>query len=213
MNLGQIIRRIQIILDDPAILRADIITKVNDKLVAATATVCIPLLDTEKTVTVAADGLTVVMPTEWQHDLLSAFSNTNTRHLTIRTGTKALYEGYDKTDDGEDIKEVAAVGDTLHVRPRAGAEEIINLQFYGIPATLAQDADIPVSIPAHLHEKILVSGPAYEMLPDVTMEAQRKVALASLHNGKESAGLALLDAYFSYAPRATPAVRRKIKWF
>ena len=213
MKLSEIVRQVQIIIDDPAVLVVDIVTEINDQYVAAAALSHIQALLRLESVTVAAGALSVAMPSAYQHSLLSATSTTNRRNLGIRTNQKALYNGYDMVGDGDSIDEVAVDGATLHVRPKAGAEETMSLLFYAKPTLLVADGDEPDYLPEALHKKILVSGTAAELLPDVDMDPQKKVALIQLHAGRAGIGLANLVKLYPYAPRHTPKARRRARWF
>ncbi len=207
MNTGEIINKIRPHVSS-ANTRASILSELNKVLKFVAAQTRLPDLITTDTVTVAATGRDSgcgVMPSDYHHDLLSVWSNTNEGWITIRSNTSSLYKDHNIGDTGP-IEEVAVEDDTLYGCPEAVEEETLLLKYYKTPTALAADADIPSCIPEHLHGNLLVDG-AIAGMKNVNDDARPGYV------EKYNTGFRLIKRFFPRTPKAKPVLRRSVKEF
>jgi len=236
MNLGQIVTAVQRVLKDPAILRTEIIAEINRQVEHQAGNLYLPDLLASSIVEVAVNTLAKVMPTNFHHSLVYAYSVTHNKHLKIRTNTKALYDGYDMGFLSDaDLSNymlpllLASASDTfigpseecceehsrLFLKPAISEAEDIHIRYYRKPTAMVDDDDAPEGIPSDgtLHQRLIVSGTIMAKLPETDMEIDRIKQLMALHNGWKTEAENELRHRFKFAPKHTPKFNRKIKEF
>lgn len=218
MNFGQITAKIERILKDPAILTSEIQDAANKQLRSVTATAAITELITKDSVYLVSGDQSVSMPSDFQHDLLSAYSLTNKRDLTIRPDQRSLYRGYTPSSIGQSVEEVAVSGleetAILHVRPMSGGEDEIECMYYRFPGLMVNDTDVP-ELPSQndIHELCIVSGVVLEKLPETDFAPDIMKMLMGLHGGKLQSGMQILKTMYKNAPKSRPQYRRKTRFY
>lgn len=165
MILSKLITEVKIVLKDPAILDETIITELNRAALDTASTIRIPTLITDDTVEVSEGDDSGDLPPDFHRDLLKAYSSTNSRRLNIRTNKEALDALHSEDETGA-IEDVAASGTLLLVGPTAGADEEIDIKYYGKPPELKNDNDnLDEHIPDNLQKALLCGNAIIEKLP------------------------------------------------
>jgi hypothetical protein len=243
MNLSELVSAVSRVLKDASILRSEIIKELNQQQIIAVSRVQVPTLITADKITLPAGVIAGMMPANYQHGLVAAYSETTDKWLIIRTNTKALYADYSlgylsnsglpftapftvqdasTTATGpidecavEGIKEdtAGALRQILWVRPATCQEETIQVRYYRKPVDMAADADVPDGLNEELQRRILVSGALVEKLPESALEVQRIKELMALHASRYADGMADLMRLYPYSPKHTPKPRRRVREF
>lgn len=241
MNLSEMVLAVQRVLKDATILRTEIVAELNRQQMLATSRVLIPSMTTSGKITLPAGVIAGVMPVNFQQDLLSAYSETYDRWLTVRTNLKALYDGYtlgnmhaagfpmttpftlqDASEssvgpiqevavDGSSVDDGERVG-VLWVRPATLEEEIVQIRYYRKPIAMAENTDTP-EIDEEWHRGLLVSGTLIEKLPESEIPPEVIGQLLPLHTARYASALAELKARYPYTAKKTPKPRRTVKEF
>jgi len=214
MNLGEIVTTISRRLGDPAILKADIVTEVNKKLLLIAGQVRMPpLIKANEAITVNAGDTSVSMPSDYHHDLLAVWDNTNGGEPTIRLNRSSLYKSYNRSETSSRVNEVAVEGSVLWVRPKVSQNVELLVDYYRMPQTLTNDSDIPEGIPPDLHHDLLVCGPLAELLPDSPDDYPVKERRKSYNIDRFANGIGMLKNVYPHAPRMRVVLRRRVREF
>lgn len=242
MNLSSMVASVQRVLKDASILRSEIITEINRQQRIATGRAAIPTLIGSGKITLPAGVIGGRMPSDYQHNLITAYSETQDKWLSIRSNTKSLYDGYrlghlstvglpmefpyelespDESNVGP-IDDVAIEGvdydggveySVLWCKPATSQEETVQCRYYRLPDEMADDTDTPDGIPEEYHKPIMVSGTLIEKLPDTALDPAMITALIELHSNLYTTALAELNRRFPFAPKHTPKPRRRVREF
>lgn len=213
MNRLQIVQRVKKQLKDASILKADIITAIDDKVLEIASEVrLMPLIEEDDAIDVGIDDLYVDMPEDYHHDILRVYSITNNTVPTLRANKKSLYDGYVTGETGT-VREVATDSVYLHVLPQASEDEELRMDYYKKPEALATDTSEPACIPTELRQKLIVNGVLIELLPDSNQEPKIIQLKMQLAVSKFSEGMRQLKLVNKDAPKSTPVYRKKINFF
>ena len=212
MNTGELIQKIQIAIDEPAIMESDILAEMNSVLLDVAAEIRLPPLITDGTVDILLAASSGDLPADYHHNLFKAYSNTNSARLTIRSNTKVIDLLHDETDTG-DIEDVAVEDDKLKVGPATSAAEEIAVKYYKKPATLVNDSDTPDCIPSHLHQSTLADKVIMVLLPETGHDAKTIKDKVLWYGTKHNNGRLRLERFYPNAPKAKPILYRQIRTF
>ena len=212
MNTGELIQKIQIAIDEPAIMESDILAEMNSVLLDVAAEIRLPPLITDGTVDILLAASSGDLPADYHHNLFKAYSNTNSARLTIRSNTKVIDLLHDETDTG-DIEDVAVENDKLKVGPTTSAAEEIAIKYYKKPTTLINDGDTPDCIPSHLHQSVLADKVIMVLLPETGHDAKTIKDKILWYGTKHNNGLDRLERFYPNAPKAKPILYRQIRTF
>jgi len=212
MNTGELIKKIQIAIDEPAIMESDMLVELNEVLLQVAAKIRLPSLIADGTVDILLAASSGDLPADYHHDLFKAYSNTNSARLTIRSNTKVIDLLHSETDTG-DIEDVAVEGAELIVGPTTSAAEEIAIKYYKKPTVLVNNSDTPDCIPSHLHESTLADSVIMVLLPETGHDAKTIKDKVLWYGDKHNNGLIRLERFYPNAPKSKPVLRRKIRTF
>jgi hypothetical protein len=214
MKLSALIIETKIVLKDPAILDETVITELNNAALDTAAKVRLPSLITDDTVDIDAGDSEGDLPPDYHRSLLSAYSNTNSKKLNVRTNKAALDALHSHDETGE-IEDVAASGSLLLAGPTPASDEEIAISYYAKPPLMANDNDdLDDHIPSN-YQKILLCGKAViEKLPHTDNSPEYIRNMLEYYIAK--IGDAEADLKFKIYPdaqKAKPIRHRKIRTF
>ncbi|MCP3686563.1 MAG: hypothetical protein GY861_28325 [bacterium] len=213
MNRLQIVRAIQKVLKDASILKAEIITEIDSKVLEIARDVNILTLIEENDVIGASAGdLTIDMPDDFHHDLLRVYSITKSTQPEIKPNKKSLYSDFIDDETGT-IQAVATDGTYMYILPEASEQEDLRIDYYKKPDSLTADTSEPTCIPKELRKKLLVHGVLIELLPDSYNDPNIIQLKMQLSVAQYNEGIRKLRLINKDAPRETPVYNRKITMY
>ena len=165
MNLGQLRREVEILIDDESFDSFTVDQYINQALRYATELVKFPSLKRFGTVTVGGTGSNAYGDIE---DLgISEFSGILTRvtdedgsEVTIMPKLESLIDKYPTMEEVGDVESVALEGNILWFQKIPESPQTLAVVFYKTPDLLSANSDKPI-IPEHLQRSLLVHGAAW----------------------------------------------------
>lgn len=213
MNAAELITATKIVLRDPAILDETILNELNWAALDTAGEVRIPTLITDDTIEIALGDTEGDLPPDFQRDLLSAYSATNKKDLTVRANKKALDKLHSKTKIGR-IEDVAASGSLLLVAPMAAAAENVDISYYAKPPELKNNNDsLDEHIPSHLVENLLSGKVIIKKLPLTDNDPVYIEKMLKLYIAKVDVDIARLKKHYPDAQKTKPIRHVKVRTF
>lgn len=123
----------------------------------------LPYLETTSTVTTSTTLPYVAMPATYQRDLTYCYSAAQTDEVIILASLEHLRAMYPSMDYTGMVRHVAISASRLYYQHIPGTADTLTLHYYQFPTVLSvmtgstADTCVPNCIPAHLHEKLIVS--------------------------------------------------------
>ncbi len=164
-NLEELRDAILLTVDDPSLDEDIVNSLINEGLRDVAARVLLPYLETSDTVSFT-DESSIALPVDYDHGLFFAAAGGEKVH--IATSMKLLTRRFPSSSfglPGVNDKYVCARGAVLEIRPVLTSDVVIH--YYGIPAPLAKDTDIPVSLPTNKQRRLLHSFACKELFSDI----------------------------------------------
>ena len=161
MNSTELIAFVKAKVKDASFADADILLLLNEALLKTAHELCLPGLQASDDITFAVgDDLFASLPADYDHDIWHATNvDEPWQDVTVRTSHHSLQRLYPADDQTGYIRDVAADGSVLHVRPAPSEDQTIRVWYYRRPALLVIPqtglAPEPEGIPAHLHAPVL----------------------------------------------------------
>lgn len=158
--------------------------------------------------------LSVDMPANYDHDLFKAFSVTQELDLNIRSNLKsisALYTASERVSGA--LVDVAVENNKLYGLPIPEEDDIVMMSYYRKPTDLTLVTESPTCIPAHLHEKLIVSYILAQKFPLIEDDENGKTPNTDKYLGIFSSGIAALNAFYPRPSIAKPVVERTFHFF
>lgn len=222
MNSVELISMVKAKVKDESFSDAEILVLLNEALLKAAHDLCLPGLQKSDDITFTVGGdLFASLPDDYDHDLWHATNATEPwQDIKVYTSLHSLQRIHPREDITGYIRDVAADGNVLHVRPAPQIEQTVTFWYYRLPTLLVvpgegDDPSIPEAIPAHLHGPVL----AYYAISKLYDEIEDGVDgnKANTNNWETKWQRALLDLSTTKgvkrAARSTPVVKRHARYF
>jgi len=213
MDASELVKAARIVLRDPVILDETILQELNWAAVDSCAIVRIPTLLADDTLTIEEGERETYMPPDFHHNLISAYSSTYSKDITVRSNRQTIDALHSKTKTGR-IEDVAVEGELLVAGPIASADEEIDIKYYAKPPELVNDNDnLDEHIPHHIARDLLCGKVILRKLPETDNDPQYIVKMTQLWLGLYEAAERKLKALYPDAPKRRPIRHRKIRTF
>ena len=177
MNLEQMRKEVDNLVDDPSYSFMDIDRYINEAIGYAAGLVKVPSLKRVGSVSLSEDAYSVSLndlTDEMVGSITWAVLSTG-QELSILNGVEELLMFYPTLDYEGTPKVVALENQTLWYHPMG--DYTATLVYYTRPALLTRDSEIPSDFPQHLHRKLFVHGAAWMMFDQIEdgIENDKKV--------------------------------------
>lgn len=221
MNSTELITFVKAKVKDESFSDSEVLALLNEALLKTAHDLCLPGLQASDDLTFAVgDDLFAALPDDYDHDLWHATNTTEPwQDIKVSTSLHSLQRLYPREDVTGYIRDVAADGSVLHVRPAPQQEQTIRVWYYRLPellvVPLTGTAPEPEAIPPHLHGPVL----AYYAIAKLYDEIEDGVDgnKANTNNWEMKWQRALLDLSTTKgvkrAARSTPVVKRHARFF
>lgn len=221
MNSVELISMVKAKVKDDSFSDAEILVLLNEALLKAAHDLCLPGLQKSDDITFTVGGdLFASLPDDYDHDLWHATNiDEPWQDVTVRTSLHSLQRLYPREDVTGYIRDVAADGGMLHVRPAPHKEQSVRIWYYRRPELLlvpeTGTAPEPEGVPPHLHGPVL----AYYAISKLYDEIEDGVDgnKANTNNWEMKWQRALLELSTTKgvkrAARSTPVVKRHARYF
>jgi hypothetical protein len=156
----------------------------------------------------------VDMPADYDHDLFKAFSVTQGLDLTIRSNAKSISALYTESERASgELVDIAVESDKLYGLPVPEEDDIVMLSYYRKPTDMVLVSESPTCIPAHLHERLIVSYILSQKYPLIEDDENGKTPNTDKYSGIFGSGIAALRAFYPRPSISRPAIKRTFHFF
>ena len=224
MNSTELVARVQEVVKDGSFSDSEVLGYLNTCLQDVAREHCLPGLQTTEELSFAAGDDSVPLPDDFSHDLWHVEPITKTQRINLHSSLHSLQRIYDDSDTGGTITDAAQDGVDLHVRPILTDAQDVRVHYYRAPEALVLAdpeadpvvvANSPEGIPAHLHDRILVSYAALQCFSIIEDGVDGAKVNSDKWERRYLEGLQSLKALPSVrqAERFTPYIKRHARYF
>lgn len=232
MNLGSMIKALQLELQDSSVPKADMIARINEALAVVAANSWLPDLMTEKEVVLAAWTNYTQMPDDYDHDMWEVYSKTSGTYLDMVTSLQNLRNMYRQPDPSRatqqyggysadpykvrgTVRHYAVEGERLWFLPIPENDEEMKISYYRKPAVLTDETAEPTWLPSDLHRRLVVDqimGTTFCLVQEAVDD--RDIALRNTYYVSSfNQGIAMLGRRFPQPSKQKNYIPRGVHWF
>lgn len=163
-TFSELIEFVQIELNDPAILKSTIKSRINSVVqkVAGgvydtkTGGLTPPLPELYKIGTVDADSREayISLPDDYQRNL--CFCANSTEELKVYDSFTKFIQRYPLLDNSGSVHSVCVKANDLYYQDKPSTYETLTIHYYRVPDTLVNDNDVPEGIVSHFQRDLIV---------------------------------------------------------
>ena len=175
MNLEELRKEVELLIDDPSFDADSIDGYINQAIQYTAELVKLPSLKGIGIVTASAEQAYVSITTMpgANFPIMTKAVDSDGEDLDIYQNLEQLMDEYPGLDKEGAVEAVTLEGNTLWYQPIPTTTGTISLVYYSSPDVLSNSSDSPSDFPKHLHRKLFAQGAAhfiFDMIEDLRGE-------------------------------------------